>query len=211
MKGRGHSRSFFYEKEKSELRALPRDQYELSYFKVAKVHPDCHIQHLRNFYSVPYKYVGREVEVKYNGSMIHIYYETKRIASHSIVKGHTHYQTNPAHYPEDKIVEINYHLSQARVQAKRIGSNMVYLIEKLIKMDRFPLKTLRKVQGVLGLSKMFECEALDYAAGLSLEHDRLTYQGVKSFAKNYKYIEEKRFEAPQRDFDLICLQGGRSE
>ena len=211
MKGRGHSRSFFFKKEKKELRALPNSTYEMSYFKKAKVHPDCHIQHQKNFYSVPYKFVGKEVDVKFNGSSIHIFYKATRIASHAVLKGHTHYQTNQSHYPEEKVVEINYHLSQARIKAKSIGSNMELLIEKLIKMDRFPLKTLRKVQGVLALVNTFDKEALDYGAGLCLEFNRLTYTGLKNFAKNYKYIEEKVLVAPQRDLNLICLQGGRSE
>jgi hypothetical protein len=140
MSGRGNSRSYFFEKEKPLLRDLPESTYEMSYFKKAKVLPDCHIQHQRNFYSVPYKYVGKEVDVKFNGGTIHIYYQTNRIASHTVLKGHTYYQTNPAHYPEDKIVEINYHLSQARLRAKKIGPNMELLIEKLIRMDKLPLK-----------------------------------------------------------------------
>lgn len=139
MKGREKSRSYFFEKEKDLLRGLPDNTYEMSYFKTAKVHPDCHIQHQRNFYSVPYRFVGKQVDVKYNASSIHIFYQTNRIASHTALKGHTHYHTNPSHYPEDKIVEINYHLSQARVKAKSIGPNMELLIEKLIKMDKFPL------------------------------------------------------------------------
>lgn len=211
MKGRGNSRAFFFEKEKVELKKLPTSIYELSYFKKAKVHPDCHIQHQRNFYSVPYRFVGKEVELKYNGSTIHIFYQSERIASHAVLSGHTHYQTNPSHYPEEKIVEINYHLSSARVKAKEVGPNMELLIEKLIKMDRFPLKTLRKVQGVLGLANHFSKEALEYGAGLCLEFDRLTYQGLKSFSKNYKYVEAKLSEAPQRDLSLTCLQGGKSE
>ncbi len=211
MKGRGNSRSYFFEKEKPLLKELPDTTYEMNYFKKAKVHPDCHIQHQRNFYSVPYKYVGKEVDVKFNGSTIHIYYQTKRVGSHTVLKGHTHYQTNPAHYPESKIVEINYHLSQARIKAKKVGPNMELLIEKLISMDKFPLKTLRKVQGVLGLSSSFTSESLEHGAQLSLEFNRLTYQGLKSFAKNYKYRKLSVEKAPQRDLNLICLQGGKNE
>lgn len=211
MKGRGHSRSYFYNQEKDQLKELPLESYEMSYFKTAKVHPDCHIQHHRNFYSVPYKYVGKEVNVKFNSKTIHIFYKTERIASHAILQGHTHYQTNTEHYPEKKIVEINYHLSQARIKAKVIGSNMEALVERLTRMDKFPLKTLRKVQGVLGLSNLYSNEALDYGAELCLEFNKLTYQSLKNYSKYYRKKEEKVSLAPQRDLSLICLQGGKSE
>lgn len=211
MKNRGHSRNYFYNLEKDQLKDLPASSYEICHFKKAKVHPDCHIQHQRNFYSVPYKYVGKEVDVKFNSKIIHVFYETKRIASHSILMGHTHYSTIPEHYPEEKVVKINYHLSQARLKAIKIGPNMEALIERLIRMDKFPLKTLRKVQGVLGLNSSFSNEALDYGAELCLDFNKLTYQGLKNYAKHYRPREKKVSQAPIRDLSLICLQGGKNE
>lgn len=211
MKDRGNSRLYFFEKEQHLLRNLPASNYELKYFKVAKVHPDCHFQHARNFYSVPYQYVGKEIDIKFNHKIVHAFYRTTRIAIHTAARGHGHYITNDAHYPEEKIVEINYHLNKARIDAKKIGPNMEMLIEKLIKMDRFPLKTLRKVQGVLGLKSSFDNQSLDWGAGLSLEFDKLTYRSVKNFSKNYKVNKEQKEKAPIRSANLICLQGGTNE
>ena len=168
MKDRGQSRNYFFEKEKQFLRSLPDSDYEFHYFKKAKVHPDCHIQHNRIYYSVPWRYVGKEVEVKYNSKTVQVFYNLERIAIHSVMRGHGHYCTNKDHYPEDKIVEINYHLTLAKAQAKKIGPNMELLIGKLIKMERFPLKSLRKIQGVLSLGKIYETAQLEYGAGMAL-------------------------------------------
>lgn len=211
MKDRGNSRLYYFKKEQHLLRELPPTNYELCNFKLAKVHPDCHFQHARNFYSVPYQYVGKEIDIKFNNKIVHAFYNTKMIAIHTSAQGHGHYITNDAHYPEGKIVEINYHLSKARIDAKKIGPNMEILIEKLIKMNRFPLKTLRKVQGVLGLSSSLDNESLDWGAGLSLEFDKLTYRSVKSFSKNYKVNKDQKEKAPTRSASLICLQGGTNE
>lgn len=211
MKDRGNSRSYFFEKEKSLLRPLPYENYQLNYFKIAKVHPDCHFQHAKNFYSVPYQYVGKEIDIKFNQKIVHAFYQTTMIAIHTTVQGHGHYVTNDAHYPEEKIVEINYHLNKARIDARKIGDHMEILIEKLIKMDRFPLKTLRKVQGVLGLSIKFENEALNWGAGLALEFNKLTYLAIKNFSKNYKANNDQEERAPKRNAQFICLQGGTNE
>ena len=48
---------------------LPSTPYELFYFTKRKVHPDCHLQHNKNYYSVPYIFVRREVDVKFNSRM----------------------------------------------------------------------------------------------------------------------------------------------
>jgi len=209
MKDRGNSRLYFYNKEKDQLRTLPENNYEIFYFKKAKVHPDCHFQHQRNFYSAPWNFVGKEIEVKYNNRMIHAYSNVEGIATHKALQGHGHYSTNDLHYPEEKIVEVNYHLSSSRAKAKKIGPNMELLVEKLIKMDQFPLKSLRKVQGVLEVSKGYSKSQIEYGAEMCLEFNRLTRSALKKFSNNYREKKETTtLEAPKRQLELICLQGG---
>jgi transposase len=74
IQGRGESREFFFEKEKPHLRPLPESAYELHYFKQAKVHPDCHFQHDKNYYSVPHNYVGKTIEIKFNSNVNRLYF-----------------------------------------------------------------------------------------------------------------------------------------
>lgn len=208
IRGRGQSREYFFELEKKELHSLPKTPYQLFYFKKAKIHPDCHFIHEKNYYSVPFQFVGKEIDVKFNSKEIHAYNETNLIASHATFRGHYHYSTNEAHYPEKKIVDANYHLAQARKNAEKIGPNTLQLIERLIREERFPLKTLRKVQGILDLEKKFCKEALEYASDMCLEFDCMNRDRVQRFAKGYRHKKEEITEAPQRQLEFICLQGG---
>ena len=59
---------------------LPYASYDLFYFTKRKVHPDCHLQHNKNYYSVPYKFVGREVDVKFNSKMVYVYWNCELVA-----------------------------------------------------------------------------------------------------------------------------------
>lgn len=208
IRGRGQSREFFFEIEKKELRSIPETPYQLFYFKKAKVHPDCHFMHNKNYYSVPYQYVGKEIDVKFNSKEIHAYHETNLITSHSTFRGHYHYSTNEKHYPEKKLVDTNYHLAHARKNAEKIGPNMSSIIERLVREERFPLKTLRKVQGILELEKKFSKEALEYASDMCLEFDCINRDRMLRFAKGYREKKEEIIEAPLRQLDFICLQGG---
>lgn len=210
MKDRGNSRKFFFDKEKPLLRELPESFYELYYFKKAKVHPDCHFQHEKNFYSVPYQFVGKEIDIKFNGKLVHAFYNTQKIATHIVPVGHHQYTTNNQHYPEDKIVELSYHLQKARKDAKKIGRNMASLIERIIKAQRFPLKNLRKIQGILRLEEKFSSAALDEAAELAIEFNKFNYYTIRNFAKHYRPIKQQE-SAPVRSPELICLQGGANE
>ena len=209
VQGRGKSRRELFELELPAMRPIPKQAYEFYYFKTAKVHPDCHIQHDTNFYSVPYRYVGKEVSVKFNGRMVNVYHDGELIGVHPTSSGRHHYSTHMAHYPEGKIVETNYFLGQAKVKAEQIGPKYLRLILRLMVSDCHPLKSLRKIQNVLSLIGHYSNEALEYAADVAVEFEKTNYSAVKNFAKNYRpprvKIEE---QSPLRDQQLICLQGG---
>lgn len=209
MKGRGQSRRQFYEQEKSSLRTLPDNAYQLFYFKKAKIHPDCHFMHNKNYYSVPHQYVGKEIDIKFNEKEAHAYFETALIASHPVLKGSFHYSTNVAHYPEKKYVDMNYHLALCRREAEKIGENTQLLVEKILAQDRFPLKNLRKVQGILALRNQTTCEAMEYASEMAIEFNRMNYDRIKRFAKGYRPNKDGNIDLrPARQQELICLQGG---
>jgi len=209
IRGRGQSRVFYYEQEKNLLKSLPDSPYEIFYFKRAKVHPDCHFIHEKNYYSVPYQFVGKELDIKFNGKEVHAYSETSRIASHSTMRGTFHYSTNTAHYPEKKFVDMNYHISLARKEAEKVGPNTSLVIERLLNEDRFPLKNLRRVQGILALSKQYEKDAMEYGCEMALQYEYLNYDRIKRFTKGYRPQKDKDFNiSPTRQADLICLQGG---
>ena len=53
----------FREVEQQALQELPVEGFDLRDIRIAKVHSDCHIVIDGSFYSVPYKWVGGEVEV----------------------------------------------------------------------------------------------------------------------------------------------------
>lgn len=163
----------------------------------------------RNFYSVPYRFVGKEVDVKCNSKMIYIYFNSEEIAVHAIHMGHTHYITNEKHYPDKSLVDINYHVQSSIAKSKRIGANTELLIKKLFEVPRnHPLRNLTKVQGILGLENKYSAEAIEYGAEAALISNKLNYNYVKSCAKNYRKPKEQVTLLPNRQLQFVCLQGG---
>lgn len=166
--------------------------------------------HEKNYYSVPHQFVGKELDIKFNGKEVHAYCETILVGSHPVKKGHYHYTINEAHYPAKKYVDMNYHLGTCRRDAEKIGPNTLLFVEKIFALDRYPLKNLRKVQGILGLKTKFECGAMEYASEASLEFNKTNYDCFKRFAKGYRAKRDDNQDLlPIRQQELICLQGGQ--
>lgn len=211
IQSRGLSRNELLSFELPQMHDLPIDPFELFTYKKCKVHPDCHVRFNRNFYSVPYRFVGKEVDVKCNSKMIYIHSESEEIAIHTNVIGHNHYVTNDSHYPDKKLVDINYHVQSAMAKSKKIGPNTELLIKKLFEVPRnHPLRNLTKVQGILGLEKIFTPEAVEYGAEAALISNKLFYRYVKSCAKNYRKPKIQETLLPNRRLEFVCLQGGIS-
>lgn len=78
----GSRRSRFIELDRPALKALPPRPYEYAQWKLAKVHPDYHVEVDHAYYSVPYKHIGERVEVRLSARMIEIFAKRQLIASH---------------------------------------------------------------------------------------------------------------------------------
>ncbi len=99
-KGSTYSRrNLFDQEEKLLLRPLPNEPFMLKKGVVLTVQRNYHIQlsedHL--YYSVPYQYTGKKVQVWYNSKTVEIYYDHQRIALHQRSK--KGYNTIDAHMP----------------------------------------------------------------------------------------------------------------
>jgi hypothetical protein len=206
---RGMSRNELLAIELPEMQDLPATPFELYDYKKCKVHPDCHIRHQRNFYSVPYRFVGKEIDVKFNNKMLYAYSEADEIAVHAIGLGKGVYITNKSHYPENKLLDTNFHILSSLEKSKKIGPNTAILVKKLFEVPKnHPLRNLTKVLGVLSLKDNFSIDAIEYAAGAALESNKLFYSYVKNCAKTYRPSKEKITLLPNRQMEFVCLQGG---
>ena len=84
------------------LLPLPQSPYELAEWKQATVQFNYHISVDGMYYSVPYEYIKRKVDVRVTASTIEAFYKQTRIASHRRLYGRKgQYSTVTIHMPED--------------------------------------------------------------------------------------------------------------
>jgi len=208
MKDYGVCRAQRFEEEKKHLKPLPSSRFELSEWRAAKVHPDCHIQVEKNFYSVPFVYVGQKVRVRLTDKMVEIFSEDSlSLTAHLRLRGIGQFSTYHFHYPQAKLAVARFEVRHAQEQAKKLGPHVEKLVAELCS-GQHPLRHLRRVQGILRLAKRYPitAEALDHACqrALSFNKRRLAY--IKDCALYFvSHGQRPTVVAPQRKPDTVHL------
>jgi transposase len=210
MKDYGVSRAERFEGEKKHLKPLPPSRFELSEWRSAKVHPDCHIQVEKNFYSVPFVYVGQRVRVRLSEKMIEVFNEDcQPLAAHSRLRGVGKFSTFDSHYPEHKLSVARFEVRHGQEQAKKLGPNVEKLVEQLFSTDP-PLRHLRRVQGILRLAKRYPItpQALDHACQRAMVFNKTPLAYIKDCALYFvTHGQRPTLTAPQRKADTVHLHG----
>ncbi len=168
----------FHEHEQAALLPLPAAPFTLREVRVVKVHPDCHVRIDKSYYSVPYRYVGQQLEAYIGERIVEIYQGTTLVATHerSLQAGEWH--TRLTHYPESKAAYLERTPAYCRQTAARLGAATAQVVETLLG-DR-PLYRLRSVQAILRLEETVGPERLEAACARALHFGDPSYRRVKA-------------------------------
>jgi hypothetical protein len=208
MKDYGVSRTQRFEEEKKHLKPLPISPFEFSEWRQAKVHPDCHIQVEKNFYSVPFVYVGQKLRVRLTDKMVEVFTEESlSLAAHLRLRGIGQFSTYDFHYPQAKLAVARFEVRHAQEQAKTLGPHVEKLVGELCS-GPHPLRHLRRVQGILRLAKRYPitAEALDHACQRALTFNKRRLAYIKDCALYFlTHGQRPTLVAPQRKPDTVHL------
>lgn len=184
----------FETEEKSCLLPLPAEEFKLVQLGTRKVYHDCHIYVLHNYYSVPFEYVGKEVEIEIGQAMLKIYFNGREIAVHPLCREKGNFITNEGHYPKYKRISETEYQEKYQVKMKGLGPFSEQVFFLVLENQRgYWYKT---VQGILSLEKRFSKEIVEQACKRALAFNVCEYQTIKNICKNgsYKLPMEFRYE-----------------
>ena len=164
--------------ERAVLLPLPGVAPDLGVWSQAKVHPDCHIQFERAYYSVSFTVVGKRLWFKVSDGMVTIYDEFKPVAAHARAVKPGGRRTVNDHLPPDARAFFAHDRSWCLEQAAGVGPACAALVERLLA-DRI-VERLRAAQGVLRLQKAYSAVRLEAACARALAHESPFYRTVKT-------------------------------
>jgi hypothetical protein len=182
----------FEKEEKIKLIHLPQEEFKLASVGIRKVYHDCHIYVDYNYYSVPFEYVGKEVEIELSKNLLKVSYQGKEITVHPRLSGKGKFSINNSHYPTYKRYSDTEYQEKYQAKMAKVGSYTEQLFFLIIK--EHPKDWNRTVQGILSLQKTYPDEVIEAACRRALSFGVTRYLVIKNICHNGSYLMPVEFE-----------------
>lgn len=190
----GNRQTLFEATDQPALKSLPATPYEFSEWKYARVSMDCHIEVDGHYYSVPYRHLKQQVEVRLTRQVVEVFAHGKRIASHARSYSRGRHTTVAAHLPPQHQKYLDWTPERFGRWASKIGPSAAIVIERILVSRKHPQQGYRTCLGVLRLAKVYGDARLDAACQRALQINALTYRSIESMLKTG--MDQKPLPAP---------------
>lgn len=164
--------------ERPLLRALPAIAPDLGSWHAVSGHRDCHVQHERVLYSVPFALVGKRLWLRATDGCVTIYEDYRLVATHPRGRKPGSRYTVLAHLPPAAQAFFARDRDWCLKQATAVGPACAEFIERLLA-DRI-VERLRAAQGVIRLGERYGAARLEAACTRALFHASPYYRTVKT-------------------------------
>jgi transposase len=180
----GSRAGLFAAVEKSALRPLPAERFDLSQWSRARVNIDYHIVFDANLYSVPYHLVHELVEIRATPTTVEVFHKGERVASHVRGRGREQVFTQKEHRPKSHQAHLEWTPSRMVNWAEKIGPHTARLCERILSEKPHPEMGYRSCLGIIRLASQYSPARLEAAAHRALEVGACRYKSVESILKN---------------------------
>ena len=175
----------FMEEEKSCLASLPPSRFAISKISTRKVYHDCHIYVDYNYYSVPYQYVGKTVDIEITENFLKVFYRQEQIALHARTALKGQFSTVTGHYPDFKVFDAKEYQQIYKDKVDIVGPYCAKLFNQIVTSQ--PKHWTRTVKGILSLTKFYSAQTVEASCQRALVYGIAEYQTVKRICKNAAY------------------------
>lgn len=203
-KKKGTRFTAFEEEEKFALSPLPAKPYKMAEWRTAKVRLDYHISIGNMFYSVPYEYIGKNVDVRVSEHLIEVFFKQMRVATHSRLYGKFgQLSTSKDHMPDNHKLYVEQTPENALQWAETIGENTLRLIQYLLDTYQVERKALSSIFSLKNSSRRYTKYEIERACKEILNvTQRPTVKLVQNQLKaNMKKDAEQALEKPSKSQD----------
>ncbi|WP_125608220.1 IS21 family transposase [Lapidilactobacillus bayanensis] len=198
----------FITEEKFALLPLPTTPFEMATWKIATVQPDYHILVDQMFYSVPFQYIGSQVDVRLTNTLIEIFFKDSRIASHVRLYGRSEqFSTNQDHMPEAHKLYVSHTPETSRSWALSIGEHVNDVVEYFL--NHMPERqALHKILSLQRLGKKYGASQLEAGcAEVQKVAQVLTIRIIERVLINHKKNQSPAQTAKQSTEDYGFTRG----
>jgi transposase len=184
----GKSRYELFEEERQHLQPLPANSFIYKEIKIATVDISYHVQLLKCFYSVPFKYLKEKVEVKYSTTLVEIYHKSKLIATHPRLIRANDKSTLTEHMPKNHQYQ-HEKMNPGRLLnwATGIGENTRVFVKSRLDNADYPVHVYKSIIAILSKAKIYGNMELDLALGFALSINAISVKSIESILTKKLY------------------------
>jgi hypothetical protein len=138
----------------------------------------------KHYYSVPYRYIGRKVEVQYTYSTVEIYFERERITLHKRSKSQGKYTTITDHLSSSHKAYSEWSLDFFCAKAQKMGKYTEQFIREMIQQKDYPEVAYKQALGIILLQNKYPVDRVEKACEKALSIGRYGYHLIENILKN---------------------------
>lgn len=179
-------RELFLCSDREFLQPLPQEDFELIEYKRAKVQKIGYLYFSpdKSYYSVPYRYIGKSVQVQYTQSTVSVFYNHERIAIHPRKGKRGEYITQKEHLRSTHQDYLDWSPAYFEKLASPHGAHVESYISRLLGHFSYPEIGYKRALGIIQLHKTYGSERLNKACERALLGDSHSYQHIKNILEN---------------------------
>jgi transposase len=180
------SRASLFSEERAVLLPLPSREYEHATWKIATVQYNYHVSVEGQFYSIPYEYIKRKVDVRLARNVVEVFFERNRICSHVRLYGRQgQYSTQEEHMPPNHQQYVQWNGERFRKWAAKIGPNTAAVVETILTGYKVEQQGYRTCMALLKLSDNYTPQRLEAACDKALYYTpRPSYKSVQAILRS---------------------------
>jgi hypothetical protein len=171
--------------EKPLLKTLPLEPFEIGRWCRHKVPPDYHVVIEGVAYSVPFRLIGKTVDVHRTASLVSIFHKAERVASHArrrVEPGTVRLAvTLDEHRPANHRAVLRLTPEAVRATITTLGGAVAVLAELIFRDAEHPEQAARQVAGLMRLGTRYGTAALQAAAAAALDANVQSYRYVRQW------------------------------
>jgi transposase len=202
----GSRQSLFETLERPALRPLPAVPYEFAEWKKARVHIDYPVEIDGHYYSVPYRLVKTQLDIRATARTVECFHQGQRVASHVRSPQRGQHTTVPEHMPIAHREHAEWTPQRLLRWAEQVGPATAGVIQTLFERRAYPQHAFRAALGILRLAKGFGAERLEAASQRALRLGACSYKSLHSILKqglDQQPLPEPAAPTPAIDHDNL--------
>ncbi|MCR5880230.1 IS21 family transposase [Phenylobacterium sp. J367] len=163
MRAYGMSRAeLFAQVDAPALKPLPAAPYAFAEWKVCRAGLDYHVEIDGSWYSVSYRLIPEQVDVRMSERTVEVFHKGQRLASHARSLGRRDHTTIPEHMPSSHRRHAEWTPARLMAGAQKIGPAAA-LVSAIMAERPHPEQGFRSCMGILALEKRYGRARLEAA------------------------------------------------